>query len=67
MWLKTAHKILISSGIVLGLLLVLYASFRYMKDGDSSFIATGVLGAVFSVLLAFYLRWFLSKAKQSPS
>jgi len=59
--LKTAHKILIAAAIVLGLLLVVYAAFQYFSRGDSSFVPMGAVGAIVSLGLTFYLRWFSTK------
>lgn len=55
--LTTAHKILISSGILLGLLFTGFSAYR----GDNLVAAAT---ALFTVTLGIYLRWFLQKAKQ---
>jgi high-affinity Fe2+/Pb2+ permease len=65
--LKTAHKILISAAIVLGILLVLYSAFQYLSNGDASYVPMGAIGAVVSVVLTFYLRWFSTKNRAQSS
>jgi hypothetical protein len=54
MMLKTAHKILIGSGIGLGLI---YGTYSAVHE---SWIAVGA-AAVMTIGLSLYLRWFLEK------
>lgn len=61
MTLTKVHRILIASGIVLGVLMVLFAGVRWLGQGDASYLPTGALGAVSTVGLALYLRWFSKK------
>jgi hypothetical protein len=55
------HRVLITSGIVLGLMMVIFAVVRWAK-GDDSYAITGAIGAVAAIALAIYLRWFLRKS-----
>ena len=56
MTVLTAHKILISSAVVL---FVLYAVFelRNYGDGDPSALWRALISAAAAVALAIYLRW----------
>ena len=61
MALKLFHRVLITSGIVLGVICSLFVGYRILVHGDSSLLPTGILGGVSAVGLALYLRWFLRK------
>jgi hypothetical protein len=54
--LLTAHKILISSAIIM---FAVYSAreFQRYADGDVSRLIGGSLGAAVAIGLAFYLRW----------
>lgn len=56
MTLLTAHKILISSAIIM---FVVYAAREVLSyaDGDVDALISGVLGLAAAVGLTFYLRW----------
>jgi hypothetical protein len=54
--LLTAHKILISSAIIM---FMVYAAREYQQfaDGDVDSLIRGILAAAVAAGLAFYLRW----------
>lgn len=56
MTLLTAHKILISSAVVM---FVVYAAREFINytNGDASALISCILGTVAAVGLGFYLRW----------
>jgi hypothetical protein len=54
--LITAHKILISSAVALGVLLVPYGVREYRATGAPSALALAIGGGVAAVVLAIYLR-----------
>jgi hypothetical protein len=56
MRLLTAHKILISSAIVLALLLAARAGFKYSSSQAKSDVASLLAGLVIAGVLAAYLR-----------
>lgn len=59
--LRSFHRILIGSGIALGILLIVLAGVREAAYGDASFRVAGAIGGAASVVLGIYLRWFLRK------
>src|SRR5690349_3995316 len=63
--LKKFHRVLIASGIVLGLLMVIFALVRYLANGDASYVPTGVIGVVSALSLSLYLRWFVAKQRSA--
>lgn len=67
MKLATLHRILITAAIALGVLCVAYTLYRWLALADTRFLPTGILGAVASTGLVFYLRWFLSKQPTTSS
>ena len=56
MRLLTAHKILISAGAGLGLLLAARGAFNYSSTHVSTDLATGAAGLVIAGILLTYLR-----------
>jgi ABC-type Fe3+-siderophore transport system permease subunit len=61
MTLQKLHRILIMLAMGLGLLLVVFSTYRYVANGESAYLPTGVIGALAAVGLFFYLRWFKKK------
>ncbi len=66
MTLYTAHKILISFAIVLGLVLLIYGVTQYRQTGSALALATGVVAVILDVGFVLYLRWFLKKQPPPP-
>ena len=58
------HRVLIGATIALGVILIVWGAASYRRDGDASWLALGVGGAVGAVAFALYLRWFLRKTKR---
>lgn len=61
MTIFAAHKILVSSAIGLGGILLLYGVWQYAQRGDGGALATGIASAAIGGALGFYLRWFVRK------
>jgi asparagine N-glycosylation enzyme membrane subunit Stt3 len=66
MALRLVHRILITAGIVLGVIMMAFTAYRWVGRDDPSFLFTGVLGALCAVGLSLYLRWFLRKSPLKP-
>jgi hypothetical protein len=59
--LKRVHRILIISGIALGVVMMIFSAIRWFGRGDETMLPTGVIGLIAAVALSFYLRWFVRK------
>jgi hypothetical protein len=60
----TAHKILIVSAILLGLIFGIWSIWQWNVSGDAMYGVIGGLSAVTAISLSFYLRRFMEKADE---
>jgi hypothetical protein len=60
----TAHKILIVSAILLGLIFGIWSISQWNDSGDAMYGVIGGLSAVTAISLSFYLRRFVEKADE---
>ena len=63
MTLRTAHIILISAGLSLGLLFTLWSLHRYSDSGSAAQLVIGVVTGVGTTALGLYLRAFIKKGR----
>lgn len=65
MKLATAHKVLISAAIVMGLAFSLWSFGRWSATGDASNGVGAVFGLGATVALAVYLRRFIRRSRDA--
>ena len=63
MRLTTVHRILIASGVLLGILFALWSAHQYTKTDDIVHILIASLSGITSVALAIYLKRFTARIR----
>jgi len=58
------HRILIAASAALGLILLAWGVGEYRAGAGTDRLVVGLFGALASVALGLYLRWFLRKSRR---
>jgi dolichyl-phosphate-mannose--protein O-mannosyl transferase len=63
MRLTTLHRILIASGVLLGILFALWSAHQFTKTDDIVHVVIASLSGITSVALAIYLKRFTARVR----
>ena len=67
MRLTTAHRILIASGVLLGVLFAAWSVHQYTRTDDWVQLAIASLSGVTALALGIYLRRFSARVRSEPT